>query len=209
MPVDFPAYAFSGIGVQPELGVAYARSEGGLVVTSRKTDPYWRGRLTTIRLEPWGEMNRYADMLAFLSRCVDLNILVDIVHPRHRLPRAYSASTWPMTGDAELTSVTDLRHIVVADLTMGLILKRGDRISVVQGDLISHRWIAADVVVASTTAQTLELTPRLPIGVFVAGAAVVLENPPMRVRIVPGSWEADEVSEPAAISFEVEESLAS
>jgi len=208
MPVEMPAYAFSGISVHPELGVASARSEGGLIITSRKSDPYWRGRMTTVRLQPWGGDNKYADMLAFLSRCVDLNLLVDIVHPRHRLPRAYSAATWPMVGNAELTNVTDLRHIVVSGLSMALLLKRGDRVSIVQDDLIAHRWIATDTTVSSILAQTLELTPRLPIGVFAAGAAVVLENPKLRVRIVPGSWDADEVSQPSAISFEVEEALA-
>lgn len=208
MPIDLPAYALTGIAAAPDLGIASAQSEGGLVVTSRQSDPFWRGRFTTRPLEGWQGNNEHADLLAFLINAADLNLRVDIVHPRHRYPSAYTEATWPMSGDGMLEDVTDLRTIVVSGLEGGLILRRGDRLSIVQDALIAHRWIAAGTTVASEIAQELTLTPRLPLGIFAEGASVVLENPKMRVMIVPGSWDATEAGNPTPISFDVMESLA-
>lgn len=208
MPENLPISAFGGIDVAPELGVAFARSEGGLVITSRNFDPYWRGRFTTGPLDPRGS-NERARFIAWLIWAADNNMRVDIVHPRHRYPAAYTADTWPMGGNAGLVDVPDLRTLVLSGLPAGLILRRGDRLSVLQDGLVVHRWIANDLVVASTIAQAVEVTPRLPIGVLAPAAAVVLENPPLRCTIVPGSW-SDSLAEeygPTPVTFEVMEAL--
>lgn len=207
MPVNMPDYAFSNIAVSPELSINSERTEGGLIITSRRSDPYWTGPMTTRPLTGWRDDNEHADFRAFLTQCVDLNMRVDFVHPRHRVPAAYTIDNFPMAGNGALVSVTDLRTIVVSGLTNGLTLRRGDRLSIIQGNLIAHRWIAAPVVVSSAISQSLPLTPRLPIGVFVAGAVVALKDPKMRVMIVPGSWNGDEVGNPTPITFEVSESL--
>jgi hypothetical protein len=206
MPVDMPAYAFTALSLAPDLGIGFARSQGGLLITSRSSDPYWKGTMTTGALEV-SPINHHADFMAFLCRCVDLNMRVDFVHPRHRVPQAYTFSNWPMAGNASLVGVTNLRTIVVSDLTPGIVLKRGDRISLGQGNLLCHRWIAADVTVSSAISQTLELTPRLPMGVFASGASIVLKDPKMRVMIIPGSWQAAEAGGPTPISFDVSESF--
>lgn len=133
---------------------------------------------------------------------------VDFVHPVHKLPSAYTVDTWPMIGNATLGGISDLRTIAVSGLVVGMTLRQGDRLSIVQGDIIIHRWFARDLVVDSTISQTLELTPRLPIGVLAPGAAVVLRDPKMRFMIVPNSWSSREVArEECTISFEVQESL--
>lgn len=207
MPVDMPSYGWQSIGVDPDLGINHARTEGGLIVTSRRSDPFWAGRMTTGPLGGTAGNNEHADFRAFLSRCADKHLRVDFVHPRHRTPSAYSAATWPMVGNGALVSLTDLRTIVVSGLTVGLVLKRGDRLSLGQGELIAHRWLAADVTVTSALAQSIELTPRLPTGVFVAGATVTLKDPKMRLMIVPGSWDDEEAYEPTPIGFDVMESL--
>ena len=207
MPIDMLAYAFTEIGVDPDLGIDFARTEGGLVITSRSTDPYWSGPMTTRPLFAEGPRNEHADFRAFLSKCVDKHLRVDFVHPRHRLPRAYSDGTWPMVGNADLVSLTDLRTLVLSGLVAGMTLQSGDRLSIVQGDMVCHRWIAEDVTITSAIAQTLEVTPRLPIGVFAAGATVVLKDPMMRFMIVPGSWDDKEVPNAAPITFEVMEAL--
>jgi hypothetical protein len=207
MPVDMPDYAFAQLKLDPDLGIASARSEGGLIVTSRRGDPFWRGRMTTVPLEGDDGNNQHADMRAFLSRCVDLNLSVDFIHPRHRVPSAYTLATWPMAGDGAVVSVTDLRHIVVSGLDEDLVLRRGDRLSIVQGSVVVHRWIGAGVIVTSDTSQTVELTPRLPIGLVEAAATVLLKDPIMRLRVVPDSWDATEVPDQAPISFDVDEAL--
>lgn len=208
MPVDFPSYAgVSKIGVLPDLGVVAARSQGGLVITSRKIDPFWQGTLTTTKLEPWRGNNQHARFLSFLSRCVDLNLRVDWVPPRHRLPGAYTEASWPLVGDFELVDVPDQRTLTVGGLEEGLVLGTSDRIAVLQGDLVVHRWIAEDLVVSSAIAQDIPVTPRLPVGLLLPGAMVRLENPPIRFLIEPGSWSTEEVAEPSAISFRVMEAL--
>ncbi|MBI4046575.1 MAG: hypothetical protein HY371_07135 [Devosia nanyangense] len=132
---------------------------------------------------------------------------VDFVHPRHRFPHAYDAASWPMAGNAELVSVPNLRTIVLRDLVEGMTLQRGDRLSIVQGDLVGHRWIAADLVVGSAISQAIPVTPRLPIGVFAAGAVVMLKDPKMRFMIVPGSWDDREVPGAASVTCEIMEAL--
>lgn len=208
MPVNMPGYAFSSIDITPDLGRKFARSEGGLVVTSSRSDPFWRGELVTRALNTLPPNNEHARFLAWLNWVCDMNMRVDFVHPVHQYPSQYDASTWPMTGDAELSSVTDLRTVVVRDLVVGMVLKQGDRVSLMQDDIVVHRWLAEDLVVSSTLAQALPVTPRLPIGILSAGAVVKLEKPPMRLMVVPNSWRApEEARDEATISFEVSEAL--
>jgi hypothetical protein len=207
VPVDLPISAFSSLALEPDLGINSARSEGGLIVTSRRTDPWWSGTITTGDLDPRGD-NERADFIAWLTWAVDLNMRVDMVHPRHRYPRSYTAQTWPMIGNAQLVAVPNLRTILVSGLPVGLVLKRSDRLSITQGDIICHRWIAQDVVVGSAISQSLTVTPRLPIGVLVPGAAVVLKDPKLRFMIVAGSWrDSAEAYGPTPVTFSVEEAL--
>jgi hypothetical protein len=208
MPTTFPPGIFvASDTLTPDLAINFARSEGVLIVTSRRSDPHWRGRITTPKLPSWADDNVRADFMAWLHWAVDLNMRVDFVHPKHRLPRHYTLDTWSMIGNATLESVPDLRTIVVSEVPVGTVLKRGDRLSINQGEIIVHRWIAEDVVTSSVLAQTIVLAPRLPIGVLVPGAAVVLKDPKMRFMIVPGSWDGEDRIEPAPVSFEVSESL--
>lgn len=202
MPIDFPINAFSSSDIAPDLGVVTARTEGGLFITSRKSDTFWQGSYTTGPLDPRGA-NERAEFLAWLTWAADNNMRVDFLHPRHRLPRAYTAATWPMIGDAELADIEDQRTINVAGLTPGLDLRRGDRLSIIQGDQVVHRWISAPVIVGSMIAQEIAVTPRLPLGVLAPAAVVKLENPPLRAVIVPGSWADSQREEygPTPVTF--------
>ncbi|HTN64031.1 MAG TPA: hypothetical protein VL147_21165 [Devosia sp.] len=208
MPVAFPSDIFvASDSLAIDLGISVSRSEGGLNITSRRSDPFWRGRITTPPLPAWADDNVRAGFVAWLNWAVDLNMRIDFVHPKYQLPGHYTEDTWPMAGNAVLLAVPDLRTIVVSDLVVGMVLKRRDRISITQGDIVVHRWIGEDVVVSSAIAQQLVLTPRLPIGVLAAGAQVVLQNPVMRFVILPGSWEGEDALEPMPVSFEVSEAL--
>src|SRR5690606_38491999 len=130
--------------------------EGGLFITSKKADPFWSGPMTTQPLNGWSEDNQHADFLAFLNDCVDRHLRVDFVHPRHRFPSAYNSVTWPMVGDASLNEVTDAWNIDISGLASGLILKRGDRLSIKQDDLIVHRWVNSPLVVSSEISQKVQ-----------------------------------------------------
>jgi hypothetical protein len=207
MPTTMPSYAFTDINVPSALGIAYARTHGGLIVTSRNADPYWHGTMTTQPLGVFGENNQHADFLAWMIWATDNNMRVDFVHPRHRLPRSYSADNWPMIGNASLISTPDQRTLRVSGVTEGIELRRGDRIAVYQSDLVVHRWVAADLIVTSEVAQNIPVTPRLPLGVLAPASTVALADPKMRFMIVPGSWDAAEVANPSQISFEVMEAV--
>jgi len=202
-----PAYAFTDLDVMPELGTAHARTQGGLVVTSRNADPFWRGTMTTRPLNTFDASNQHADFLAWLVWAVDNNIRVDFVHPLHRVPRQYTADSWPMVGNGALVGTPDMRTLTVSGIPVGVKLSRGDRVSVEQGDIIVHRWIAADTLVESAISQAVPITPRLPIGVLAPAAIVVLKEPKIRFMVVPGSIDAIVDADNAPISFEVMEAL--
>lgn len=207
MSTNMPGYAFTDLDLAPELGTTHARTQGGLVVTSRNADPFWRGTMTTKRLNVWGSNNEHADFLAWLIWAVDNNMRVDFVHPRHRVPRNYSVENWPMPGNGSLVATPDMRTLSVSGIPIGVKLKRGDRVSVGQGDIIVHRWIAADTLVESAINQNVPVTPRLPIGILAPAASVLLKDPKLRFMIVPRSISAAEEGDLSSISFEVMEAL--
>lgn len=181
--------------------IAYARGLGGLNINARRSDPYWAGSITTPNISIIDRKG----WLAWLDDCVDRNLRVDLVHPQYRYPDGYSEDTWPLVTDPLLVSVTDRRTIVVSGLELGMVLPAGTRLTLIQGDVTCYRRLREAVTVTSETAQTLPIGPRLPAGVFVAGAAVRFALPFCRVVIVPDSWEADEDIAPLSLTFEVSE----
>lgn len=204
MPAEtFPIPGFERIGLRVVSGVVTARDRGGMIVTGRRAEPRWAGPFTTDKLS----RNEWADLFALLDDCVDRNLRVDFIHPLYAVPRSYTLDTWPLAADPVLVSATDRRHIMVSGLTVGLMLKRGDRLTLMQDDLRCYRKIAVDTVVTSAIAQTLQLTPRIPSGLFAAGSIVRLKNPPIRLAIVPDSYAQDEEYSPTPVTFETEEAL--
>ncbi|HTM77010.1 MAG TPA: hypothetical protein VL133_05225, partial [Devosia sp.] len=189
MPAEtFPIPGFERIGLRVISGVVTARDRGGMIVTGRRAEPRWAGSFTTDKLT----RDDWADLVALLDDCVDRNLRVDFIHPLFKVPRSYTLDTWPLAADPVLVAVTDRRHIVVSDLTVGLVLKRGDRLTLIQDELRCYRKIAVDTVVTSAIAQTLQLTPRIPAGLFAAGSIVRFKYPPIRLAIVPDSYQAEE-----------------
>lgn len=203
MAVAFPRPAFERIGLRIQPGIAHARDRGGMLLTQRRVEPYWAGPFTTGKLS----VAEWADLIAFLDDCVDRNLRVDFVHPRFALPRAYTPATWPLLADPLLVSVTHGREIRVSGLEVGMTFKRGDRFTIMQGELRCYRRLSADLVVASTISQALPISPRMPLGVFAPGAAVRFAAPPVRLGIVPGSYQDDEVAQQFPVKFETEEAL--
>jgi hypothetical protein len=203
MAETFPVSGFKRIGLRVRSGIASTRDRGGLLITTRRAEPYWAGSFTTDELDHAA----WSDLIALLDDCVDRNLRVDFVHPRHAVPRAYTPTSWPLSDDPTLVSVTHGRQIVVLGLSIGMELKRGDRLTVMQGELRCYRRLAADVTVSSGIAQALPISPRLPLGVFTPGADVRFRNPPVRLAIVPDSYPDEEIYQQSAITFETEEAL--
>lgn len=185
-------------------GLAFGRDQGGLLINSRHVEPYWSGELTS---PPLTRAERI-EALAFLDDCVDRNLRLDVVHPSYRYPIGYTSADWPMGGaDAELSSVTSLRTIVVSAMNVGIVLTKGSRLCLIQGDTICYRKVVTTVTVSSAIAQSINIGPRLPPGVFVAGATVRFANPFVRTMVVPESWDPDESIDDENLRVEVMETL--
>lgn len=202
MAETFPNTGFFGtVGVAPNSGIAWARDEGGVNIFSRHRDSFWGGPVNTGLLEK----NEQRVWLAFLDRVTEWNLSVDFVHPWYRVPGAYEIGTLPWGGGAVVDEVTDLFTLEIQGLPVGLELGAGDRFSIVQGDMIVHRKIATDLVVASAISETITVTTRLPIGLIAPAATVSFLNPPMRLKVIPGSWQPTEANSPTGLTFTVAE----
>lgn len=185
-------------------GLAYGRDQGGLIINARHVEPYWSGTFTT---PPLTRAERI-EGLAWLDDCVDRNLRVDFVHPSYEYPIGYDSSDWPMgLIDGSLSSVTNLRTIVVSGMTVGIVLTAGSRLSLIQDDTICYRKVVETVTVSSAIAQSISIGPRLPPGIFAGGATVRFANPHVRLMIVPESWDPDEDVDDTPLGFEAMEVL--
>lgn len=192
---------FGVIGVAPNSGIAWARDEGAVNIFSRHRDSFWAGPMNTGKLI----RKEITEWLAFLERVTELNLSVDFVHPWYRVPAAYEIGDLPFGGTATIDAVTDLFTLEIQGLPVGLILTAGDRFSIVQGDIIIYRKIAADILVASTISETITMTTRLPVGLVAAAATVKFLNPPLRLKVISGSWNPQEANAPTGLTFTVAE----
>lgn len=201
MALAFPSPYFHMIGLKPITGISFIRDSGGLNVTSRNSDAFWAGPMTTGQLE----LAEQRDWVGFLNLCVEENQRIDWVNPRYKVPFAYLNAVLPFSGTAVLVSLTDLKTIVVSGMSIGLELRRGDRLTFEQNGLVCHREIAQTLTVSSTTIQSLPISPRLPAGLFSAGAEVKVKDPKIRLQIVPDSFDPVDVTSPTGITFEAVE----
>jgi len=187
----------------PVSGITFGRDQGGLGVSGRQAEPYWAGTLTTPALSIADRKKALAD----LGYWVDMNRRISFVHPQRSYPDGFDADSWPLDDDPTVTSFTDRRAIVVSGLEAGMVLPRGTRFTLMQDDLRCYRELPLDVTVSSAVAQTLNVSPRLPLGVFADDCAIRFVDPEVRLAIVPDSWSADEDIEGLPLSFDVSETL--
>lgn len=205
MAETFALPGFERIAISPPTGRAYARENNGLLVGSTGgRQARWQGKLTTGKLT----QAEYARLYAQLWDAVERNLRFDLVLPRFACPRTYTPASWPLETVPLLEEVTDLYTIEVSGLELGMTLLAGDRCCIHQGALRGYRMLSADVMVTSTTAQALPLSPRLPIGVFAAAAEVHFIDPALRVVVVEDSIDLPEEYRPTGGSFDVTETLA-
>lgn len=203
MAETFPV-GFARIDIRPNPGLAYKRERRGVLISSRNgVQPYWSGSLRTGRLL----QAEYRDLYGALTNAIENNLRFDFVLPRFILPAAYTAETWPLVANPTIEAVTDLRTLSLAGLEVGMTLRRGDRFTILKGELRCYRMLAADVTVASATAQAISITPRLPIGVFEAADEVQFVDPPIRLAVLDPIDMPEEYT-PTPVSFSVTETLA-
>lgn len=184
--MSFPA-GLSAIEFGPFLPMDGARSDAGDVWWTMDADAYWQGNASTTKLNPALQANWDGFMLAAMFH----QTAVEFTDPRYRLPSAYrSAGVLPggFDGEADIADLADPLNPVISGLPVGLELKRGDRIGVVSVDNKTLHVLAADVTVASSTAQVLPVLPPILDNVFSAGDQIRLIDPAVRLTVVPNSW---------------------
>lgn len=185
-------------------GLGFSRSEGGLIITSRHSEPYLAGTMVT---RPQVQ-DEFDDLEAFLFGAVQYSRRLDFIHPKHLIPRSYSATEFAAlgwSGNANVSAWPDLHTAVVSGMPVGLVLKRGDRMSITEGTKNSLKMIDQDVIVSSVISQTIALSSRVPIGVFTVAAIVHFQNPVLRFMVVPDSIDnkllADEMYPSLTLDF--------
>lgn len=186
MAETFPG-EFEYIDVDLQHTIFSSKSRGGFTTEVRVADPYWGGELTTLALE----RAEYAVWDTFLGEVIDRQLAVDFVHPLFPFPRSYAlAASVPGTGTGTVTGFPDGRTITVSALPVGLILKKGDRFSLEQGDRVLHYRVAEDVTVSTTVDQAIKISPRMRTGLFTATATFRYLYPKLRLRVSPNTVRA-------------------
>lgn len=178
----FPLNEFSAVDITLQHTIYSSRTRGGFISNVRVADPYWSGELVTVGLEK-AELEAWE---AFLQDCIDRNLSIDFVHPLYRCPISYNPDTVPGSPTGTVGTFPDSRTIAVSGLASGLILKKGDRISLEQGDRVMYFMVGADVTIGASTTN-VNIVPRLRTGLFTSGAVVRVVNAKMRVKITPNT----------------------
>lgn len=200
----FPDNDFMEINISLQHTIFSSKTRGGLVAQVRVADPFWVGDMTTV---PYG-LNEKKDIQlweSFLQDCIDRNLSIDFVNPMYPCPVSYTVANFPGSQTGTITAFPSGRTLTVTGLATGLILKRGDRLSIEQGNRIMHYMIAADQTLGASP-QTITITPRLRTGLFTTGAIVRLVGAKMRLRISPNTVTMPlRGGDAVAISFSVYE----
>ena len=191
MTISFPA-GLARLDLRIQWGRLVARDKLGGSWESEDADPYWTGSLTTSKLTD----ARLQDWEAFAAGAIAARSVIAFVDPVFRLPLAYRASGLPgdWDGTGEVEALDDPSAPVVSGLPVGVTLKRGDRLNLVDGTARSYHMLRADVTVASDTAQALPIVPYALPNAFSAGAGVSFADPSVGLHIVANSWTAPRVA---------------
>jgi hypothetical protein len=165
-----------------------ARDDAGASWETEDADPYWTGRLSTSKLND----DRLQDWEGFVSDAVAARLEIEFIDPIYRIPAAYRTTGLPgaYAGTGVIVNVTNPAAPVFSGLPLGLVLRRGDRLNLVDGARSSYHRLRADVTVASGAAQALPIVPYALDHVFGPGDGLLLLDPKVKLNIVANSWSA-------------------
>lgn len=190
---------------KPELVefISSNRSADRIMQNVEYADPFWRIPMITAPLTQAERLE-----LEAFKQLVGNGMTTVFYQPKHIcVPRAY----W---GDANNPAVLNVGNLVsisnnlltINSVTSGLLLQRGDLISLVSADgLRACLFQCTDNGIATGPSSTIVISvgPTVP-SYFVPGAQVWFKNPPMMTRVVPGSFNIPS-SKWASCSFELQE----
>lgn len=203
MAETFPDTGFELIDIELQHSIFSSKTRGGLTSEVRVADPFWAGELVTVALE----REDLAIWETFLSECIDRQLTIDFVHPLYAVPRSYATeASYPGSATADVDAFPDGRTITVNGLSVGLVLKKGDRFSVEEGNRVLVYRVAKDVTVSSDTAQDIVFSPRMRTGLFTTAAVARFLNHKMRLRVRPNTVRAPlQGGKAPSVAFEVYE----
>lgn len=222
----FPYSDFKSIQIALQHTIFSSKTRGGFVSEVKVADPYWYGELNTVDLS----REELATWEAFLTECVDRKLSVDFVHPLYPCPMEYNPETFPLPATGQIEDFLSGSFIEVSGLNPSLVLRKGDRLSIEQGDRVMYYMVSEDAAAPGEEMLTtsdgeqltdgseslyvgsggvyhvIGLTPRLRTGLFTEGATVRVSRARMRLCITPNSVAfALQGGEPVSISFSVYE----
>lgn len=205
--MSFPS-GLSRLELFPNFNILDARTDSGFTWQTEDEDPYWLGSGST------GKLNhiRLGDWEGFIAEAIGKTLVLDLVDPIFNIPSAYRAAGvlpggW--NGIAEVDNLDDAWAPRIDGMPAGLVVRRGDRIGLAQGDYKSCHVVTKPIAAATALNQVVEIAPPLLPNVFAVGAQIVLLNPVVRMHIVPGSWKAPRVAQQDTIgSFSLKEATA-
>lgn len=192
----------------PNFVIQDARENSGFTWQTEDEDPYWLGEAST------GKLNdvRLGDWEGFVAEAIGKTMVLELVDPMFFIPSAYRATgTLPggWNGIAILDDVANAWAPRADGFPTGLVLRRGDRLGLVQGDYKTYHIITKPVAATTSTNQVVEISPPLLPNLIGVGAQMVLLNPVVRTHIIPGSWSAPRIARQDTIgSFSLKEAAA-
>ncbi|MDX0622438.1 hypothetical protein [Sinorhizobium medicae] len=195
-PIPLPDLPWKECSFDPISPSDVSMMEGRRTELAGFGTPYWVASFRTNFLTP----TQYGIIDAFTMKVSSRGtqcLAHDVFRPR---PIAYDngrplsgvkASGGAFNGDADVSSITDSRHIVVSGLPAGFTLIKGDYVEVRQSERVRslHR-IVEDAVASAAGVVTLSILFDLDLQHFTAAATAHFEKPSTLMAIDPGSLSA-------------------
>lgn len=183
MSVALPAVGYEGGLPALVRSVSQSRVGNRSIAMVEYADPFWRMDMVTEPLD----FTQQAAVRAFLDEAGAGMKTVDYAPVFLPLPEAYRTdrSNAALADDGNLVSITGGSSLSIDGVTDGLVLQRGDMLSLAYDGFKSlHRILTGGTAAAGAIAITVE--PFVP-GYIAAGAVVKFKNLSLNTRLLPGS----------------------
>lgn len=183
----FP-FGIAALDLQPQFSIETARSDGGFGWDVESADAFWRGSVTTGKLDH----DRLQDWEGFIADAIDNRTVIDFVDPVYSRPGFYRETALPGSwdGSAAIVDLTNTRQPVLSGLPVGLVLRRGDRLSASEGAANSYHMVTKPLVVSSATEQAVDVSPLILPNVMAEDSAITFVDPVIKLMVEVNSWRA-------------------
>lgn len=186
--MSFPG-GLSRLKLFPNFVIQDARENSGFTWQTEDEDPYWLGEASTRKLNHV----LLGDWEAFVAEAIGKTSVLEFIDPIFRIPAQYrTAGALPggWNGIATVDNVDNAWAPRADGLPAGLVLKRGDRLGLIDDGYKTYHMVTKPIAAATATNQVVEIVPPLLPNLIGIGAQMVFLDPVVCMHIVPGSWSA-------------------